>query len=72
VCLRRPGTASIIHDLGRSFSLRRPRFETDGRTESAKASTVAVPMASINVRAHIFGSSKNVFAINDEWSRPFR
>src|SRR5262245_45464328 len=51
--------ASVIHDTDLSVVLPGFRLETDGSTESAKANTVA-SMSSINVRAHIIVSSKNI------------
>ena len=54
------GTTSVIHDVGGSVSLPRLWFETDGRTDSATASTVPSPTVSIDVRAHMIASSKNI------------
>jgi len=54
------GTASVNHDVGGSVSLPRLWFETDGRTDSATASTVPSPTVNIDVRAHMIASSKNI------------
>jgi hypothetical protein len=54
------GSESVNHDVGGSVSLPRLWFETDGRTDSATASTVPSPAASIDVRAHMITSSQNI------------
>src|SRR4029450_2295338 len=54
------GTASHNHHVGGSGWLPRLWFETDGRTDSATASTVPSPTVSIDARAHMIASSKNI------------